>query len=212
MLIRSSLTWWMLALSIGAHGASPVRFATVKERLKEKLVCTTGCTEEQTGGIQMKLLAGEFSPTVLNGLNADSDVFVNIGTYSFTGKLGDDPHYQPGDTQATLTNVNMTPSGGTRIIARVKVSWKNGFVTAQVKTLRPPTNSAAASDLVGSTPGPVSTAADVYVQLNSSTGTVYISYLDVRLDGKLTRKTKNVNGTNYDLDSISIAGTQFQKP
>jgi len=57
--------------------------------------------------------------------DADTPVILNVGSYTFQSKLGNDPDYRPGKSSARLTQVQEMDKGAIRtILATVQIRWR----------------------------------------------------------------------------------------
>jgi hypothetical protein len=175
----------------------------VTEKIQEKLVCASGCSEIPSGSFTARCSLGLFEGTVA-AMDENTSVIINIGSLHLTRKLGDDPNYQAGDTKATFEN-SISVNGKSKVVLRIKLSWAKGNFVLRLKGITPQVGSPIAASLIGSAPGDISVNVPLEFKLQTTSGSVGLSGSPL-FTGKLIRKTKNVDATTYELDNVKIAG------
>jgi hypothetical protein len=178
----------------------------MSEKLKEKVACTdTGCSETQSGQFRGFAFV-QIGNALIDSLDKQSTFTLTVGDFDFVRTLGDDPNYDTGETAATFQDVVQTTSG-TLVFLKVKLNWSDGdLLRVKIKGITPYAASPVAADLVGTSQGFKSKDVAAEVSLASSTRSRGISTSSMPFHGFLWRRTKNVNGTDYDLDRIYLLG------
>ena len=189
-----------------AADAQGAKFS-LKEKLQEKVICDSTCAEVATGSFLSKLQTLVGTNNVVN-FDSSTTFSVYLGNFSIAHVLSDDPDYQTGDTSAHFID-DMTVAGGDTAVLDIKLSWKSGKLKMTMKGDTRAFTSPVASSFVGSAPGAINTTAPMQFTLVGANGlNLNVSLTPALVSGKLKRITKNVDGTDYDLDTITMtAGT-----
>lgn len=196
----------MLAAGVSMAGeGGPAGIFTLSEKLQEKVVCPGGaCGKTYSGSFQIKYDAAPYDADAISHLNSATTFTLQVGNFHFEDTIGSDPNFQDGDTKALLVPLIKVPSGSATPV-KIKLSWKSARVKIQVKGLTPGATSPIAATQLGNTPGDIAPSAEMKFNFTDHTGG--FGFLNnVPIPGTLTRKAKNVNGTDYQLDKIKVAG------
>jgi hypothetical protein len=196
----------LLASAVAQAGTDGV---SLRDQLREKLVCDTGgCMEVQSGTFQVKYQFTGVIPEVFANLDAQSTVTLQFGSFEITKLLGDDPNYQPGDESVSFVSLIKVIDGGNPLAGRMKVSWKNEILKISFKGYVPQTQDPVAYTLLNTAPGKDKQVdAPLRISLEGNGASFTNSFSGIPLTGSLSRKTKVVDGTSHDLDKISLSGT-----
>jgi hypothetical protein len=182
---------------------------TLKEKLTEKLVCDqANCQERQSGSFQCSYTEAGVDHQLFSTFNEFTGFNFALGDFSFSETLGSDPNYTAGDPAATLRLVNMKPNGGTRTVLTVKLSWKNDLLKIQIKGITPYVISPVAADRVGFQL--VSYEENASLSFTVASAPVFgRSWPNTPYPSTRKVKTKTVNSTSYELDTITVTGPEI---
>jgi N-acetylneuraminic acid mutarotase len=198
---------WKLSSTIPLTGGT----ASFSEKLQEKLVCTSGCGEVQSGSFQMKC-AFQLPGTFVSNIGPDTNVIVRIGNLVVTNRLGNDPKFTAGATKASLTQTGNV-SGKQKTVLSEKLTWSNGALKLQMKGLTPAILSPIAATMVDGPTGGRLAGVDVVVEFKNPDSTITrFARIGLPLSGNQTRASKVVAPTTYHLDKISLSGSGTAAP
>lgn len=178
----------------------------VSEKYKEKVLCTDVCAETPSGSFKGFGIVN-LTDSFMLSLDKQSTFSLKVGNFTFTKRLGEDPNYGVGKTSAKLRDIIVT-SSGTLVTVKVKLNWSFGILFASFNGTTPFAASPAAAGLVGTSVGSKAVQVPVEVSLATNSASKGFNTTDFEMDGALSRKTKNVNGIDYELDKIALIGTE----
>ena len=190
-----------------SRGAAQDVTFTVKETLQEKVICDPACTEIQSGKFQSKMQTTVAPETVAN-FDENTTFTVSLGSFTVSHILNHDTQYVPGATSARFRQ-HHTDTHGISYWLDIRLSWKAGKIKLLVKADTPAFGSPIAWQFVGSAVGPISSTAPMrFTLLDPGDLDLTVALTPALVEGKLTRTSKNVNGSDYELDKITVsAGT-----
>ena len=180
----------------------------LSEKYKEKVIATTSGFVETPSGSFKGSAAFNISDSLMLALDENSTFSLTLGDFEFEQALGQDPNYVKGKTSATLQTAIVT-SSGTLIIVKTKLNWSSGILFAKFKGITPFAASPVAASLVGTSVGSKSKDIVATVDIDAGSDHTGLATHSLEMDGALTRKTKNVDGIDYELDKINLLGVLF---
>lgn len=178
---------------------------SLKEKLTEKVVCDPNtCTEVRVGSFTSAFLENGIDPNVVSNLFPSTVFTISIGDCTFSDSLGSDPKFEQGDTACTLRKVVTLPGGKSKTALTVKLSWKNNNLSIRMKGITPLVDSPVANSRVGLKI--VSFEENASLSFSVANAPIFTRSWTREYPSIRTVKTKVVNGTPYDLDTITVTG------